>query len=403
MKSRGVIVLVMASVVVAQAFGRFTWGLVLPSARDDVLGGSNTLAGLLGTLNVSAYMVGTLGMAWAATKASLTGLMRVGLLISTSSLAAAAFAPNGVVLGVAVFAMGIGGAIIWIPSPAIAAKLLPPHRSGQAVGLISSGIGLGILFAGQLSNRLATGEGDAATPLWQRVYRVEFAIALVVVVAVFVFLRVGLEAPVGRSGGLGGFGALRTVDGWRPLTVAYACFGFAYILVIGFLVARLEDDAGFTADQAAAMFAVVGASTAAGGAGLGLLADRIGVRTALMGSMSIFGTCTLVLLTGSQPWVTLAAIGVGITFTGTPGLILTHVVNHTDDETYGPALAAATLAFGITQMISPQVGGAIADVTGSFTAVFALSAVVSFVGATAATRLPRRSTDQTIVEFDVPQ
>ena len=39
--------------------GRFTWGVVLPGARDDVLGGSNTLAGFFGTLNVTAYMLGT--------------------------------------------------------------------------------------------------------------------------------------------------------------------------------------------------------------------------------------------------------------------------------------------------------------------------------------------------------
>ena len=36
-----------------------------------------------------------------------------------------------------------------------------------------------------------------------------------------------------------------------------------------------------------------------------------------------------------------------------------------------------------------QIGGAIADVTGSFTWVFALSAVVSLVGSGAASRLPR--------------
>jgi hypothetical protein len=39
------------------------------------------------------------------------------------------------------------------------------------------------------------------------------------------------------------------------------------------------------------------------------------------------------------------------------------------------------------QMISPQVGGAIADATGSFTLVFVLSATVSLLGATAASRL----------------
>ena len=64
-----VVVLVAASACVAQSFGRFTWGVVLPGARDDVLDGSNTLAGLFGTLNVTAYLVGTLLMSWAASSA----------------------------------------------------------------------------------------------------------------------------------------------------------------------------------------------------------------------------------------------------------------------------------------------------------------------------------------------
>ena len=42
-----------------------------------------------------------------------------------------------------------------------------------------------------------------------------------------------------------------------------------------------------------------------------------------------------------------------------------------------PAYSAATLAFGVAQMASPQVGGVIADWQGSFTAVFLLSAVVA--------------------------
>ena len=69
-------------------------------------------------------------------------------------------------------------------------------------------------------------------------------------------------------------------------------------------------------------------------------------------------------------------------------LIIAHVVDHTDRDTYGPAFSAATLAFGVTQMVSPQIGGLIADVAGSFTWVFVLSAAVSVTGAAFASRLP---------------
>jgi MFS family permease len=377
-----VIGLVMASACVAQAFGRFTWGVVLPDARDDLLGGSNTLAGFFGTLNVTAYLLGTLAVSWASSRVTLVGLVRIGLVISTTALGLAAFAPSGPVLGLALFAMGLGGAVIWIPSPAISARALPPQRAGMAVGLVGSGIGIGIVFAGLMASVL----GDDG---WQRLYRIEFAIAVVVLVGAFVGLRSHGDRPA-VAGGFGGFAALRTIDGWVPITVAYASFGFAYILVFGFLVARLEDDSGFSSSEAAAMFSLVGAATVAGGLSLGPLSDRIGRRITLTTAFVIFAMCGLLVLTGRQPWVAIAAIGIGLMFSGMPALIIAHIVDQTDVDTYGPAFSAATLAFGVTQMISPQIGGALADALGSFTWVFVLSATVSLIGAAASSRLPDR-------------
>ena len=379
-----VISLVMAAACVAQAFGRFTWGVVLPDARDDVLGGSNTLAGFFGTVNVTAYMIGTLGVSWAASRFSLVQLMRIGLTVSTSAIALASIAPNGATLGIALFAMGLGGAIIWIPSPAIAARTLPPRRAGMAVGFVGSGIGLGIVFAGQLSAFLD--RRSDADDLWQTVYRIELAIAAVVLVGAFAFLRSHGDRPSLR-GGFGGIAALKTVRSWVPLTLCYASYGFAYILVLAFLVARLEDDSGFSPGAATAMFSLVGVGSIFGGTTLGPLSDRIGRRVTLTAGFTVFASCALLALTGRQPWVAIAAIGVGLMFSGMPALIIAHVVDHTDTDTYGPAFSAATLAFGATQMISPQIGGAIADALGSFTWVFVLSAVVALLGATAASRL----------------
>ena len=54
--------LVAASAGVAQSFGRFAFGVVLPAIRSD-LNLSNTIAGSLATINVGAYLVGTLVVA----------------------------------------------------------------------------------------------------------------------------------------------------------------------------------------------------------------------------------------------------------------------------------------------------------------------------------------------------
>ena len=381
-----VVTLVMATTCVAQAFGRFTWGVVLPDARDDLLGGSNALAGSFATLNVSAYLLGTVLVSWLSSRVSLVGLVRIGVTTSTVALGLASIAPSGAVLGAALVLMGVGGAIIWIPAPAISARALPPARAGTAVGLVGTGIGIGVVFAGQMARVLDDGPGSDGE-VWQALYRIELAIAVVVLLATFTLLRSRGDHP-STGGGIGGFAAVRTVDGWVPALVAYASFGFAYILVIGFLVARLEDDSGFSSGEASTMFSLVGAATVVGGLLLGALSDRIGRRVTVTTTFVLFGACALLLLTGRQPWVAIASIGVGLMFSGMPSLIIAHIVDHTTVDTYGPAFSAATLAFGVAQMISPQIGGFMADHLGSFTWVFALSAAVSFVGAAAVSRLP---------------
>lgn len=387
--------LVMGAAGVAQAFGRFTYGALLPSVRDDVLGGSNAAAGLLGTVNVTAYLAGTIIVASLSRRLSLTTLIRSGLCLSTAGLLAASTTSSGPLLAVALVAMGLGGAAIWIPSPRIASLVLPPQRRGLAAGLVGMGIGIGIVFAGQLAEAARHGSGDSS---WHLVYRVEGLIGLAVLVASLFFLRLpgatapqaGVGAPTPTASGFAGVGALRTVRGWVPLTIAYAAFGFMYLLVFAFLVARLEDDSGFSADEASTMFSLIGASSVVGGIMLGPLSDRIGRRVTMSGAFTLFAIATLLILPGEQPLVAIGAIGVGFAFSGLPSVIAAFMVDGTDHHTYAPAYSAATLSFGLAQMAAPQVGGTIADIAGSFTPVFLLSAATAVFGAIVSTRLPAR-------------
>ena len=58
------------------AFGRFSFGVLLPAVRDD-LGISNTLAGFIGGTNVGFYLIGTLLVSWMAGRYRLLGIMRL--------------------------------------------------------------------------------------------------------------------------------------------------------------------------------------------------------------------------------------------------------------------------------------------------------------------------------------
>lgn len=368
---------------VAQGFGRFAYGALLPAIRDD-LGLSNTVAGFMGTVNVGAYLAGSLAVAAAAGRFRLLPILRIGLVVAAVGLIVTAATPNAVVLAVGMFLSGFGGAMVWIPTPAVAAALAPGRRD-TAVALLGSGIGLGVVAAGQLAAYVRSTFGDDA---WRTAYVVMGVVAVVVVIATTALIRHDQARPVGGTSQFGGFGSLRRMPGWAPLTAAYTVFGLMYLLAIAFLTTRLEDDSGWPGSRAALAFTLLGLATIAGGPAFVALGRRIGPSRSLVVAFGLWAVLALVVLTG---WTvpTLAASAVlGLVFAGIPSSITLYVVANTSTEDYGPAFAAATLCFGVAQMISPQLGGFLGDATGSFLGVFLLSSALAVVGAGFALRVP---------------
>ena len=386
LRSGWIVVLLMAvSAAVGQAFGRFSYGVLLPAVRDD-MGISNTLAGFIGGANVGAYLLGTLLVSWIAGRYRLLAIMRLGLLMVVVGLFWAGISASPLGLASALALAGMGGALLWIPAPVVAADAIPSHWRPLAVGLMGSGIGLGVVFAGSVSGSLRNSLGDAA---WSNVYQIQFAFGFVVMIAVFLLVRHQQKAPSG-GGGLGGFSALQRMRGWLPLILAYTCFGFMYLLVLGFLTTRLEDDSGWTSANASWAFSLLGLSMIFGGPLFTTMAQRLGVRFALILAFGLWPVFSLIVLTGLALPVFLACVGIGFLFSALPSLITLYVVENTTAGDYGASFAAATLVFGVAQMISPPIGGWIADAAGSFTLVFLLSAVTSVIGLLATLRLPKR-------------
>jgi MFS family permease len=375
---------IMLAAAVAQGFGRFTFGVVLPDVREDLLGGSNTLGGFVATANTFAYLVGALLVGSLSAKVSPVNSVRIGLVFSVGGLAAASVAPNAAVLTLAMIAMGLGGAAIWIPSPGIASTLVATHLRGLAVGLTGAGVGLGIIFSGRLNGQLVAGGGN-----WRDVYTVHAGIGLVTIVLVFAILRD--RSGTQPNGGFGGFAVLRTLEGWKPITGCYFIYGFGYLLILAFLTSRLQDDSGFSEATASTIFAIMGACTIFGGVALGRVSDLIGRRRTLIYSFPLWAVAVGLILTGELAVVIVGAVIVGFLFGGIPSVIAAYLVDRTDAATYGPSYAAATFAFGVAQVSSPQIGGLIADWRGSFTLVFVVSATAMTSGALFAWALPRGS------------
>jgi len=381
-----VLLVAAASAGVSQAFGRFTFSLLFTDVRDD-LGLSNSRAGTAGSLNLAAYLAGTLVVSLLVGRIGLSRTTRIGVLGVTAGLALLAWSPGFAVVVGALLLTGFFAAGVWVTVPAIAAAQVPPHRRGTAIGVVGAGIGAGIVVA-------ATLHAGPVGSAWRGVYRVEVVLA-VVIAAVGQWLLRQQAAGTRRGSGLD---ALRAVPGWQRLLASYGLYGLAMSLMVTFLVAVLKEDAGYSTAAAAFAFSCFGAGTIAGGPLFGPLADRIGRPRAMHGAYGVMALTAVVMASGVRPWATIAAAGFGTAFTGVPTTVAAHMSDVIAAERFGAAYAVATLAFGTGLMIGPQAGGLLGDVTGSFRPAFGAAAVIALVAAS----LVRRSDGAATIGPGVP-
>ncbi len=373
-RPRVLVLLVALASAVAQSFGRFSYALLLPAINRDLLG-SYAVAGVVATANVTAYLLRTPAVSALSRRARPAALIHAGLVCSVLGLALLARAGGAGELSVGLVLTGVGGAFIWVPAPGLAGSVVRPSRRGAAIGVAGSGIGGGIVFASALTWGLQSWGGDAS---WRTVYLVETAIALVALVLCLLLLRPAPhrddDAPV-RAG------ALRQVPGWIGLTGGYAAYGLAYSVYTSYLVTALEDDAGFSAGHASAVYTLVGGALAAGGVVLGPMSDRWGRGATRIGGFLVMAGAILLVPLGREPLASVSAMLFGLMMSGLPAVIAAHLSDFLTPREFAGAFGRCTLAFGLAQLCGPPLGGFLAETTGGFLIPFLLAATVAAVGA----------------------
>lgn len=375
--ARGIAVLtiIALAVAVSQSFGRFTYSVLLTDIRDD-LGISNTIAGTLGSTNLAGYLLGTLVVSLVVGRVGIGPVAQVGLVAVTAGLALLAWSPGVLVVGLGLGLTGFMAAGVWVTAPAIATEQLGLERRGLAIGITSLGVGSGTVIAAALDTAVA----------WRTVYRIEVVIALVAVIASLSLVR----GPPRRMGTASGLAAMRAVPGWRALLGAYGTYGAAIAVVMTFLVAVLEDDAGYSSRAATGAFVALAVCSVFGGPLYGVVIDRFGRRIGLVSANVAIAGSALVIATGHRPGATIAAAVFGTSFTGVPVAVGARIADHNQGAAFGAAFGVATLAFGVGLAAGPQLGGALADAVGSFRPAFVIAAAASAVGAVLSMRaVPR--------------
>jgi predicted MFS family arabinose efflux permease len=360
---------------VGLGIGRFAYSLVLPDMRD-ALGWSYSAAGFLNTINAAGYLAGALVASRIVKRFGLAAAVRWGTLACVLSLALCALSGNFAVLSFARLLVGIGAAVAFVASAALAATIAQsvPARADFLLSLFYAGPGLGILSSGLIAPFVLQAFGPGS---WWIVW---WAMTLLSIVLTLPLLL----APIGIDAGIiGAAPAKFTIKPVLIYLIGYFLFGAGYIAYMTFMIAYVRD-AGGGASAQSAFWCLIGLSAFA----TPWLWRRVlarhngGLSTAMILAVNAVGAA-LPLLGHSPAWLVISAVVFGVSFFAVVGSTTAFVRFNYPPADWPVAIAAMTIAFGIGQTVGPTVTGAITDAFGSLSYALNAGAAMLALGAIA--------------------
>jgi predicted MFS family arabinose efflux permease len=375
------LVLLASAVVLVDTMFYAVVAPLLPHYVDE-LRLTDTEAGVLAGAYPAGTLVGSLPAGWLAARFGARNTVLAGLALLSGSSLAFGFAEHVVVLDVARFVQGLGGACTWAGALTWLIAMAPVERRGELIGAA-----LGAAIAGSLGGPVVGAVAEALSP--QLVFSM-----VVVVSAALAAWALRTEPPPGglETQGLRDVAhALRdrhvSVSMWLVMLPAMA---FGAISVIGAL--RL-DHLGASAAAVAATFLVAAAVEATVSPLVGRLSDRRGrmvpIRAGLVASAVVLVAFTL----PRQAFV-LAVVMVfasaALALFWAPAMAMLSDAADATGLHLGLGFALINLAWAAGQMTGAAGGGALAEAAGEAVAPLLIAALALATFALLAARRARR-------------
>jgi predicted MFS family arabinose efflux permease len=138
-----------ATLMVGMGIGRFSYAPLVPALiRGDALSAAE--AGYVGAFNLAGYLVGAVFTPWLRGRYREAAILKICLWLSLACLAASILPWGFAWLAFWRFLVGCTVAVMMIGALALVTRAAPPERLGRATGIVFTGVGVGILFAGSM-------------------------------------------------------------------------------------------------------------------------------------------------------------------------------------------------------------------------------------------------------------
>lgn len=377
-------------------FARFGYAMILPSMKEG-LGLNNAQAGLLATSNLIGYSLFALVGGFTASRFGTRRLVTLSLIIVLISMILTGTSQTFESAMFFRFLTGIGGGGSNVPRMALIAFWFSAGLRGTAMGILLAGDGLGLVISGLLVPEIMKIYGAEG---WRYSWYFLGALTLIAVVLSFFFLRdrpeeMGLR-PLGEESSSKTSGEKPVAGGvdaapFKSFTLyhlglVYFVFGFAYIIYSTFFTEYLLEEIGIPMDTAGWLWSIVGLVSVGSGFLWGIISDKIGRgRSLAVVYLSLAASFFLFVGFRNLTGFLLSSLFFGIAAWATPA-----IVNAAACDYFGPRNAAPIIAFlatvflGAGQIAGPGVAGYVADLTGSFSSIFAVSGITLIAGSVVA-------------------
>ncbi|MGE0484149.1 MAG: MFS transporter [Gammaproteobacteria bacterium] len=384
----GKVTLALLASVLALAYGIwYAYSVILVALLDEFGWTRSMVAGAFSLFAVVHGCVNPL-VGILCDRIAPSALMAVGGMLLTGSMFLCSLIESpwqlylyfGLMTAVSVAACG------WVPA-VVQVQRRFAHRLGFAIGIVSSGVGVGMLVVVPLCQAVIDAGG------WRAAFRVLGVLAFVVIVPAALYLLQSAPRPRRRrrdaaeSAASAADPALET----RSITLGEAARTAPFWLMVGAFffgsfcsqtlqvhqVAFLVDH-GIAALTAASVVGVVGVASIFGKTGGGWLSDRLERELVYIAGIAILVSSVFVLFKVGHHTSPLGAYGfavlLGVGYSATAALTPTMVSDRFQGEHFGSILGIGLLGSAAGSASGPWLGGRLFDLTGNYDLPFLIAA-----------------------------
>jgi len=377
---------------------RFAFGMLLPSMGAGLGLGFDEM-GFISTGNFAGYLASVALAPFLIRRFKPRATIVAGLLLITLSMLGISRSNGFLPILILYAVVGVGSGFANIPVMALVSHWFRRNRRGRAAGLMITGNGTAIIFAGYLIPALNRHIGSEG---WRTGWLLLGIISLVIAATAAFLIRndpsdLGLE-PIGtkepidpgkavavEAGGAGGI--------LVKLGLLYSIFGATYVIYGTFIVTTMVTEYGFPETRAGMFWSWVGFFSLFSGVGFGTLSDRIGRKRGLA---TVFGVQTVAyMLAGSglgTGTLLCSVVLYGLSAFAIPTIMAAAVGDYLGLNRAASGFAAVTLFFAMGQTLGPAAAGILAETAGTFSPSYLGSAILTGAAMFLATRLPKPGT-----------